>query len=900
MSGLIGRTLGHYRIVEKIGEGGMGEVYRAHDERLEREVAIKVLPEELASDADRLQRFEREAKALAALNHPNIATVHGFESFEIGETDEGAGVEPVSARTVHLLVMELLEGESLRELISKGNITTGKAVEYARSIADGLAAAHDKGIAHRDLKPENVFLTKDGRIKILDFGLAKLRLPEAELTTESPTEFLDTAPGHLLGTLPYMAPEQVQGQPADHRSDIFALGIVLYEMLTGRRPFGGTTSIETAAAILKEDPEAMTSAAPGVPATLAGVVSKCLEKRPQDRFNSAHDLALTLGAIDTAATAPPVGAQAAIAKRWPHVLAIVIAAVIFLLLVLRPEALFERGVGEPGDEPPIRIVVLPFENLGKAEEAFFAEGMTEEITARLASVSGIQVISRTSARQYEQTEKSIPEIAGELNVGYVLEGTVRWAGVEGGGSRIRITPQLISADSDTHLWVQTYDRVLDDVFEIQVEIAREVTTELGITLAGGETGALDTRPTDNLEAYQAYLRGRYWANRPHFTYENWERSMQAFERAVELDPGFALAHAEIARGHALVRYFRHDLTPERLEAATRAAETAVELAPDDPRVALDLGYYRLWAHRDVEGALAELERAAAGLAGSAEVLEAMGELYIVQDQWEEALEAFQRGFELSPRDANLTTYISWALNSLRRYPEAVAAADEAINLSPDAFWSYFYKALSLWGWHGDAGETRPVLEALPNSTTNWARWSLYWQEMYEDRYEAALGRLESADEGWIRTKMWLRPNALLAAYVYEHLGESSRAKAAYEAARDLLEQEAKTSPEDPRVHSALGIVYANLGRDEEAVREGQLACELLPRSKDGFYYLPYVIDLAHIYTILGDPEAALERLEYLLANPSYLSAPFLRMDPRWDPLEEEPRFEALLVKYEQR
>jgi serine/threonine protein kinase len=281
MSGLIGRTLGHYRIVEKIGEGGMGEVYRAHDERLEREVAIKVLPEELASDADRLQRFEREAKALAALNHPNIATVHGFESFEIGETDEGAGVEPVSARTVHLLVMELLEGESLRELISKGNITTGKAVEYARSIADGLAAAHDKGIAHRDLKPENVFLTKDGRIKILDFGLAKLRLPEAELTTESPTEFLDTAPGHLLGTLPYMAPEQVQGQPADHRSDIFALGIVLYEMLTGRRPFGGTTSIETAAAILKEDPEAMTSAAPGVPATLAGVVSKCLEKRPR-------------------------------------------------------------------------------------------------------------------------------------------------------------------------------------------------------------------------------------------------------------------------------------------------------------------------------------------------------------------------------------------------------------------------------------------------------------------------------------------------------------------------------------------------------------------------------------------------------------------------------------------
>ena len=290
MRDFIGRTLGHYRIVEKIGEGGMGEVYRAHDERLDRDVAVKVLPVSVVQDPDRIARFEREAKAVAQLAHPNILEIWDFGS------EDG----------VAYAVMELLEGESLRELVSKGGITTGKAVEYARAIADGLAAAHDKGIIHRDLKPENVFLTKDGRIKILDFGLAKLKLPEADLTTETPTATLDTAPGGLMGTVPYMAPEQVQGQPADQRSDIFALGVVLYEMLTGHRPFGGSTTVETAAAILKEDPEPIAVAAPSFRLLSAASSRSASKNDPEDRFSSAHDLALTLGAVDTAAPAPPV------------------------------------------------------------------------------------------------------------------------------------------------------------------------------------------------------------------------------------------------------------------------------------------------------------------------------------------------------------------------------------------------------------------------------------------------------------------------------------------------------------------------------------------------------------------------------------------------------------------
>ncbi len=882
MGEIIGRTLGRYRIVEQIGEGGMGVVYRARDETLERDVAIKVLPEGVASDPDRLARFEREAKAIAALDHPNILAIHDFGS------EDG----------IAYAVMELLEGASLREVITGGGLSRAKAVEYAQAIADGLAAAHEKDVVHRDLKPENVFLTRDGRIKILDFGLAKLQLPEQDLATETPTATLETKPGQLLGTVAYMAPEQVQGKPADQRSDLFALGVMLYEMLTGSRPFGGSTTVETAAAILKEDPEAISVASPGVPPTLAGVVSKCLEKRPEDRFSSAHDLSLTLGTIDTDAVSLPLTGDSVLRRRWPHILAIVIAAIIAIFFVLPPEGLFQRG----GDAPQLptlpRIVVLPFENLGSPDDEYFAEGMTEEITARLATVEGLQVISRTSARQYAQTEKTVPEIGEELDVGYVLEGTVRWARSDQGESRIRTTLQLIRAADDTHLWVDTYDRVLEDVFEVQSEIAQIVTEALGVTIGGGEKGPAVGQPTDNIDAYQAYLRGRYWISRPHFTYENWERSMQGFQQAVELDPGFALAHAELARGHAQVRYFRHDLTPERLEAADTAAQTALDLAPDDPRVRLDVGYYLLWGYRDVKGALTEFERAAEELSGSVEVLDAMGDMYIVEGRWEDALAAFRRGVELSPRDASLVSATAFASIMLRRYPDALAASDQAIQLAPDAFWPYFYKTLTLWSWHGDPRATRSVLDALPRTARGWEWWSWYWQEMYEGRFHEALERLESPTEGWIRIKMWARPNAMLAAYVYEKLGDTEAATAAYAAARELLEAEVAASPEDPRLRSSLGIVYAVQGRSEDAVREGIRATELLTREMDGFYYLPYAIDLAHIFTILGDSETALEQLENLLTNPSWISAPFLRMDPRWDPLRQDPRFQALLEQYD--
>jgi len=881
MRDLIGRTLGHYRIVEKIGAGGMGEVYRARDERLDRDVAIKVLPEEVADDPERLHRFEREAKAVAQLAHPNILEIWDFGS------EDG----------ISYAVTELLEGETLRGLISKEGLTTGKAVEHARVIADGLAAAHDKGIIHRDIKPENIFLTVDGRIKILDFGLAKLLLPEQDSSAESPTATLDTAPGGLIGTVAYMAPEQVQGQPADHRSDIFALGVVVYEMLTGHRPFGGSTTVETAAAILKEDPEAIATASPNVPSSLAAVVLKCLEKRPEDRFSSAHDLSLTLGTVDSSAPAAPLPERTLISRRWPHVLAIVVAAVIAFFVVLPPEGLFEWSAVQPGDPAPPRIVVLPFENLGSAEDEYFADGVTEEITAKLSSVKGLRVISRTSAIQYAGWKTSIEQMGEELGIGFVLEGTVRWAGGNG-VSRIRITPKLIRVKDDTQLWAETYDRVADNIFDVQSEIAEHVINHLGVALTGLDTGAVAAQPTENLEAYQAYLRGQYYATRPHFIIEDWNHYMAAYQQAVDLDPDFALAHAHLAKGHALLHYLGHDLTPERLLAADTAAARAIELAPDSARVRLAVGYNYLWGHRDVEKALAEFELAGLSLPANAEVLSAKGDLYGVQGRWEEALDVLQYAFELNPRDADLVSEVAEVLWIIRRYPEAFDAANQAINLAPETVFPYLYKAFVLWSWQGSAKESRAVLEALPTDDGDWQRWTWYWQDVFEGRYRDALDHLDSASDGWIRVKTFARPNALFAAYAYELLDEPELAREAYDSARKLLEPEVLASPEDPHLRSSLGIACAALGRKEDAIREGIHATELLTQSKDAFYYLPYVIDLAHIYTIVGEDEAALDQIEHLLSNPSWISVPWFEMDPRWNRLRDNPRFQALLEEYE--
>jgi len=879
-----GTRLGPYEIAAPLGAGGMGEVYRARDERLQRDVAVKVLPRAVAGDPDRLARFEREARALARLSHPAILSI-----FDFGR--EGGTAYAVT---------ELLEGETLRERLGHERLSWRRAVDVAASIAEGLASAHGAGIIHRDLKPENIFLTRDGRIKILDFGLARVEkaLSEAAEGATLSLEPADTMPGAVLGTIGYMSPEQVRGRAADARSDIFALGCVLFEMLTGRQAFRRDTPAETMTAILKDPVPEVILSGTDISTELDAVVGRCLEKNPAERFQSACDLAFSLREV---AKAPaPVGRARPAAKRRLRLAGAVAAA---LLMTAAAVVLFRQGgpLERPSGGGPSeaeRVAVLPFENLGSGDDAFFAAGVTDEITGRLASLQGLAVVSRACAAQYAGTAKSTRQIGGELGVRYLLTGTVRWARGQDAAERVRITPALIRVADDTSLWSEIYEFTMDDIFRVQSEIARAVVAKLGLTILEHEPGALESRPTDNMEAYQAFLRGRFLAGQPHFTLSTWLEALGYFERATELDPGFASAWAELSQAHARLVYYRYDLTPERRVKARQTLDRARELSPGSPESHLAAGYYHLWVERETAAARAEFEASSKGMPNSVEIQAALGELFRMHGEWERALEAYKIAGSLNPLDGSAMVDVAETLWWMRRYPEAAEAADRAIVLSPDQTWPYLAKMFNLWSWKGRDGqaEARAALAFVPPNH-EWAEWTLFAQEGFEGRYKEALKRMEEDPEGWIRHKIQAAPKALFAAALRASLGEPEKAREGFETAARMLEAEVGARPADARYRSSLGVAYAGLGRREEALREGQRALELLPVSRDAVYGLTHVLDLAQIYVLLGEFGKAVEQLEFLLSRPGWISVPFLKADPRWLPLRADPRFEALLAKH---
>jgi serine/threonine protein kinase len=418
MSMTVGSRLGPYEVLAPLGAGGMGEVYRAKDTRLGRDVAIKVLPASFSADPDRLRRFEQEARAASALNHPNIVTLH-----DVGQ-HEG----------VPYVVQELLEGETLRERMGGVAVPVRRVIDYGVQIANGLAAAHEKGIVHRDLKPENLFVTKDERVKILDFGLAKLTQPEAGGSggTKAPTLAGGTEPGVVMGTIGYMSPEQIRGETVDHRSDIFSFGAVLYEMLSGRRAFQGTSAADMMSAILKEEPPELSQTNRSIPLSLGRAVRHCLEKNPQARFHAARDVAFALEEVSGSSAPTPSEASAAPARRRRALrLAAVVAALAALLatVLMSVRGVRERLLRGAAAGPIQAIAVLPLENFSKdPEQEYFADGMTEELITDLAQIRSLRVISRTSVMAYKGTKKRVPEIGRELNVDAVLEGSVQRSG----------------------------------------------------------------------------------------------------------------------------------------------------------------------------------------------------------------------------------------------------------------------------------------------------------------------------------------------------------------------------------------------------------------------------------------------------------------------------------------
>jgi eukaryotic-like serine/threonine-protein kinase len=643
-----GTRLGPYEILAPLGAGGMGEVYRARDSRLQRAVALKVVPDSLARDPEALNRFQREALTLAAMSHPNLVAI-----FDVGREGD-----------VSYLVMELLEGGTLRHHMREGPLPEKAAIDLARQIARGLAAAHGRAIVHRDLKPENLFIAREGLLKILDFGLAARAETVGPDPSLSPTLTRQTAPGMVVGTAGYMSPEQVRGRKTDHRSDIFSLGAILYEMVGGRRAFAGDTSADTMSAILREQPPDLGSQAssPG----LRRLISRCLAKDPADRFQSAGDVEFALDALDSSASD---------GRKAVHL------------------------------AEPRSIAVLPFVNMSPDPDTeYFSDGVTEEVINALTQLPGVLVAARTSSFAFKGKNLDLRTIAESLNVSIVLEGSVRRA-----GTRLRITAQLVRVEDGHLLWSERYDREFSDVFAIQDDIAHSIAGRLTVTLAS-DAAAPTERSAQDAAAYDLYLKGRYFFNRRAAP-----QAIAEFEKAISLDPNFAPAYTGLSDSYGIHAYYGGVDTRVAYARARAATEAARRLAPESAEVNLStaiLEHYFGWNFEREEqqlsmalqrspnvaapyywlslchGLRGRLDRALP-LARQAALVEplspypltAAGYSLLTAGRFDEALGAFRQALEIEPGSALVLSGISLSEQGLGDHDAAVATVERLVAIS---------------------------------------------------------------------------------------------------------------------------------------------------------------------------------------------------------------------------
>lgn len=886
------RSIGRYRIVSLLGEGGMGRVYEAEDPELKRRVALKVLTPKLATDAKFLSRFKREAQTVAALSHPNVVTLYSVEESE----------------DTHFLTMELVRGEPLHHLIPEGGFDLKELLDKAIPLVEGLRAAHEAGIVHRDLKPGNVMVDLDGRVRILDFGLAKQHTADPTDSQEETMTAL-TAQGAIVGTVPYMSPEQVAGQEVDQRSDLFSLGVILHEMCLGTRPFRGETATHTMSAILRDRPELVSRIRGDLPEHLGRIVRRCLEKEPSKRYQTARvvkeELEHLRQEVESGQTLSPVPPrpQKSGAVKWlvPAGAVVLLSAIGYLMFSQGSITSTLEETGAPSRasaETPVKLIaVLPLRNLGPAEDEYFAVGITEEIISRLAMIPGLGLISSSSTSSFKgDSDARAKEIGEKLGVDYVISGGIRWARQADGTSRVRITPRLIRVEDNLHLWSEVYDRTMDDIFEVQSDIASRVAEQLGAALVSTARTDSQNRPTESQEAYQAYLRGRFAT--ASVQCEGIRSRLPYLERAVELDPSFTEAWAALAQGHAAA--FAHCLghPEEHKIGGRRALQRASELAPESRAVMFARGQYLMQVEGQYEAALVPLDKASL-LGESSHLIYAKASIYRRQGRWDEALAGFKRAVQLDPNNLEPFTRIVASNMWMRNYAEAVEGYNRAIELAPEVNAFYLRKAWVHWLWKGDTEAARATLEVLPKTEPSMAiQWGWFWQRIYEEEYQTAIEGLDVLpDRPLLEIDLYLAPKPLLKAQAFELLNQRERAQSAYEEARAILEGEVEESPTDAKSRGALALAYAGLDRKEEALNEIQKAMELVPFAQQPYFGLTPLINAALVHTKLGEYDQAIDYLDTLLAIPSSISVPWLQLDPRWKPLWGHPRFKDLKEKY---
>lgn len=643
--------LGSYEVLESIGAGGVGVVYRARDPLLKRDVAIKVLAGSYSRDPEKLRQFQQEAQAIAALNHPNILSI-----FQIGEQDG-----------TPFIVTEFLHGKTLREFQSGAPIPYQKVLEYALQIAYGLAAAHAKRIVHRDLKPDNLFITEDGRVKILDFGLAELIPTDLPTGADAPTAEYAAQPGKILGTLRYMSPEQVRGQRADTRSDIFTFGAILYEMLTGKKAFQGETYADVLSAILKDTPAPISTMVSDIPPGLERIVFRCLEKTPGQRFQSATDLAFALEELTQIRSATvPINASGRSGQRASLRLLWLLPVLVLLTAVL----MFWSSRFRPN--PQIHsIAVLPFQNLsGNASQDYFVDGMTDELTTELANIGALRVVSRTSAMRYKTSGKTLPEIAQDLRVDGIIEGSVVRS-----DQSVRITAQLVQASTDKQLWARSYTRELKNVMRLQSELAHDIAGEIRIKITPAEQQRLATNDTVDPQAYEAYLKGRYYWNKN--TEDQLREAKKYFEQAIAIDSNYAPAYAGLADYY----WATDELNPK--DAMLRAKENVLKALELDSGLAeghKTLAIIKFYADWDWPGAEREFRRALDLNPSYAEGHRTYSVYLSELGRNDEALNEVRSAQQLDPVSLTTAVTYGWAYYYARQYDRAIQQCRTVIEM----------------------------------------------------------------------------------------------------------------------------------------------------------------------------------------------------------------------------
>jgi eukaryotic-like serine/threonine-protein kinase len=793
-----------YRIVREVGRGGMAAVYLAEDLKHDRQVAVKVLRPEVAA-ALGPQRFLREIQIAALLAHPHILPLH-----DSGEADG-----------LVFYVMPYVEGQTLRDrLVHQRQLSIAEAVRIVQEVADGLAYAHGVGVVHRDIKPENI-LFMGGHAVLADFGVATaIGVAQSARLTET---------GLAVGTPVYMSPEQALGQDdIDGRSDTYSLGCVLYEMLTGDAPFGGSSPQAVVAKKLSEAVPPLSSLRETVPPALEEAVRRALAKMPEDRFDTPGDFASAAAAAaaqasdtKTAGSAGGGHRRAVRADRWPRVPR-ALPLTVGILAVAVVGALWFRQVADRGGTPqrstgtaageeqrPATIAVLPFENLGPAAEEYFAVGMTDEVTSRLAAVSGLGLVPRRAAQRYAKTDLTLREISRELGIDYLLVGSVRWAGIGGGSRRVRITLELLRAEDERQLWSTTYDRVIEDIFEVQSDIASRVVERLGVTPLEGERSSMSTKPTENPQAYTLYLKGRYFWNKR--TNENVQTALDYFQQAVDLDPGYSLAWVGIADSWIFRGWYSQLAPRETFPKAKHAVMMALEF----------------------DSTLAEAHAS-------------LAHIHLEFDyDWDAAEREYRRAIELNPKYPTAHHWYGGFLSAMGRHDEALQQAETARALDPLSLIIQTWVGLRYYfaGKHDAAiAEYLKALELDRQFAP--AHWHLGWAYAQTGRFKESISEAERAlaiDSGNL-------------AYL-----------------------------------ASLGHAYARAGRTNEA----RATLARLAKASASRYVSAYHV--AAIHVALGDINAGLDWVERAYEEQSPWLG-YIGVDPRFDPLRSQPRFQSLLRK----